>query len=79
MQVIGLIRLRIGILESPCEYGIKPPGSISHGVSYLVEKNIRELLGLRYWITALSGETWRGLLQKAKILKALFPSSILAT
>ena len=21
------------LLESPCEYGIEPPGSISHGVS----------------------------------------------
>ena len=30
---IGLIRLRIGLLESPCHCGIEPPGSISHGVS----------------------------------------------
>ena len=27
----GLIRLRIGIIKSPCECGIEPPGSISHG------------------------------------------------
>ena len=26
------IRLRIGIIRSPCECGIEPPGSISHGV-----------------------------------------------
>ena len=26
---IGLIRLKIGIIESPCECGIEPPGSIS--------------------------------------------------
>ena len=30
MQGIGLIRLKI--LEVPCECGIEPPGSISHGV-----------------------------------------------
>ena len=30
---IGLIRLRIGMLESTCECGIEPQGSISHGVS----------------------------------------------
>ena len=24
--------LRKGLLESPCECGIEPPGSISHGV-----------------------------------------------
>ena len=23
-------------MESPCEYDIEPPGSISHGISYLV-------------------------------------------
>ena len=23
------------LLERPCEYGIEPPGSISHGVSYI--------------------------------------------
>ena len=23
-------------MESPCECGIEPPGSISHGVSYLI-------------------------------------------
>jgi len=34
MRVIGLLRLRIGIIgESPCECGNEPPGSISHGVS----------------------------------------------
>ena len=31
MRIIELIRL----LESPCECGIEPPGSINHGVSYL--------------------------------------------
>ena len=25
---------KIGIIRDPCEYGIEPPGSISHGVSY---------------------------------------------
>ena len=25
-----------GLLESPCEYGIKPPGLISHGASKLL-------------------------------------------
>ena len=29
MRVIGLIRLRIGIIGGPCECGILPPGSIS--------------------------------------------------
>ena len=33
---IGLIRLRIGIIKSPCECGIEPPGSICHRVSWLV-------------------------------------------
>ena len=33
IQGIGLIRLRIGLLENPCECGIEPPGSISDGVS----------------------------------------------
>ena len=31
IEGIGLIGL--SILESPCECGIEPPGSISHGVS----------------------------------------------
>ena len=31
---VGLICLRIGLLESPCEYSIKPLGSINHGISY---------------------------------------------
>ena len=30
---IGLIRLRIGLLESPCECGIESPGLMSHGIS----------------------------------------------
>ena len=30
---IGLIRSGYELLESPCECGIEPPGSISHGVS----------------------------------------------
>ena len=30
---IGLIRLRIGIIESPCEFDIERPRSIGHGVS----------------------------------------------
>ena len=34
IREIGLIRLSIGLLESPCECGIEPPCSISHGVSY---------------------------------------------
>ena len=40
-----LIRFMIGLLESPCECGIKPPDSISHGVSYKVrmEENRRPL------------------------------------
>ena len=29
-----MIWLRIGIIESTCEYGIEALGSISHGVSY---------------------------------------------
>ena len=33
MRGIVLILLRIGIIGEPFEYGIKPPGSISHGVS----------------------------------------------
>ena len=32
-KLIGLIRLRIGIIGDPCECGIEPTGSISHGVS----------------------------------------------
>jgi hypothetical protein len=28
----GLIWLKIGIIGRPCECGIEPPGSISHGV-----------------------------------------------
>ena len=36
MRGIGLIRLRIGILESPCECEIKPPGSIIHGVIIII-------------------------------------------
>ena len=37
MRVIGLIRLRLGLLEGPCECGIGPRGSISHGVSFKTE------------------------------------------
>ena len=33
MRVIGLILLGIGIIGEPCECGIEPTGSISHGVS----------------------------------------------
>ena len=33
MRVIGLARLRIDLLESPCECGVEPPGSTSHVVS----------------------------------------------
>jgi hypothetical protein len=33
---IGLIRLLIRIIESPDEFGIESPGSIDHGLSYLV-------------------------------------------
>ena len=36
MRGVGLIRLRIGLLESPWECGIEPSGSISHGVSYTI-------------------------------------------
>ena len=40
---IGLIQLRIGIIkESPCECGIKPSVSISHGVSFNMEMEISE-------------------------------------
>ena len=35
MRGIGLIWLRIRILESPCECSIESPGSTSHGVSKL--------------------------------------------
>ena len=43
MRGIGLIRLRIGILESLREFGIEPPGSISHGVSLTYRKEtVRE-------------------------------------
>ena len=31
---IGLIRSKQGLLKNPCECGIEPLGSISHGVSY---------------------------------------------
>ena len=31
---------REGLLETPCEWGIEPPGSISHGVSYGFSKEI---------------------------------------
>ena len=43
----GLIRLRIGILESPREHDTEPPSSITHGVSQLKlqERDIWE--GLR--------------------------------
>ena len=37
MRGIGLIRLRLGIIENPCECGIEPPGSISYGVSFKKE------------------------------------------
>ena len=30
--------LGYGLLESPCECGIEPPGSISHGVIVIVKK-----------------------------------------
>ena len=33
IQRIGLIWLRIGIIGSPCECDIEPPGSISYRVS----------------------------------------------
>ena len=40
MRGTGLIRFRIGIIESPCECGIELPCSISHGVSQeLVNQN----------------------------------------
>ena len=52
MRGIGLIRLRIGILESHCECGIEAAGSISHRVSYysIVESCVRRmvLVTLRY-------------------------------
>ena len=32
----GVIHLTIGIIKSHCECGIEPPGSISHGISWLV-------------------------------------------
>ena len=40
-----LIRLRIGLLETPCECGIEPPGFISHGVSE--NSNIFHDIGLK--------------------------------
>ena len=36
MRRIALIRLRIVILKSPCEFGIESPAPISHGVSYTI-------------------------------------------
>ena len=35
MRGIGFIRLRIGIVGSPCECDIEPPGSIILEVSYI--------------------------------------------
>ena len=32
----GLIRLRVGIVEGPCECDIAPIGSINHRVSYFL-------------------------------------------
>ena len=34
LEEIGLFGSGLELLESPCECGIEPSGSISHGVSY---------------------------------------------
>ena len=50
---IGLIQLRIEIIGEPCEYGIEPPGFISHEISsqflYLVH---RKILTPRHWLVS---------------------------
>ena len=37
-----------GLLESPCECGIEPPGSISHGVS-VIGNPILVVMGFKGW------------------------------
>jgi hypothetical protein len=53
IQGIGLIWLRIGILESPCKCGIEPPCSISHRVNWLsilsCYHNGKTAEATRYW------------------------------
>ena len=42
-------------MESPCECGIEPPGSISHGVSYIIYNyNIEDNIILTYLVLAKS-------------------------
>ena len=62
MWGIGLIRLSIGLLESPCECGIEPPCSISHGVSYD--------LSFPY-VARRRKITWRQVLKKKVTLSSL--------
>ena len=40
MEGIGLILLRIGIIEEPCECVMEPPGFISYGVSLIVNASV---------------------------------------
>ena len=42
IRMIGLIRLRMGLFESPCECEVEPPGPISHEVSYQQRKKRRD-------------------------------------
>jgi hypothetical protein len=41
---IGLIRLRIGVIGDSCECSMYLLGSITHGVRYLVEKFLLDIL-----------------------------------
>ena len=36
MRGIRLIRLMIGLLDSHCECGVKPPGLLNHEVSLII-------------------------------------------
>ena len=39
-----MIRLRVGILESPCECSIEPPGSISHLVKHCLRGQLLTMI-----------------------------------
>ena len=57
MQGIGLIRLTIGILESPFECGIEPLGSISHVIKDYQFDNKCENLSKK--CDLFDGEVWK--------------------
>ena len=76
MRGIGLILLRIGILESPCECGIASPGSKSHGVSETYRKDTfrmdLEEIGINAgnWVdSAQDRNYWRALVNAALHLR----------